>query len=173
MNEKEDHIILVGMSASGKTSLGEALSIALNIPFIDTDEEIEKKAAKSISEIFQSEGEAQFRSYEQGIIRQLIDFPKSIIAVGGGLPCHNNHMDVILDMGRVIYLDLSVDVLVGRLIENSSDRPLYAGLDFSEIEQKTRTLKSDRERFYQRAHKHIDAIKPIHELVKEVIENLS
>jgi shikimate kinase len=173
MNEKGDHIILVGMSASGKTSLGEALSIALNITFIDTDEEIEKKAAKSISEIFQSEGEAQFRSYEQGIIRQLIDFPKSVIAVGGGLPCHNNHMDVILDMGRVIYLDLSVDVLVGRLIKNSSDRPLYAGLDFSAIEHKTRALKSDRERFYQRAHKHLDASKPIPELVKEVIENLS
>ena len=173
MNEKGDHIILVGMSASGKTSLGEALSIALNITFIDTDEEIEKKAAKSISEIFQSEGEAQFRSYEEGIIRQLIDFPKSIIAVGGGLPCHNNHMDVILDMGRVIYLDLSVDVLVGRLIENSSDRPLYTGLDASEIEDKTRALRSERERFYQRAHKHIDASKPIQELVKEVIENLS
>ena len=43
--------------SAGKTSLGEALSIALNIPFIDTDEEIEKKAGKSISEIFQSEGE--------------------------------------------------------------------------------------------------------------------
>ena len=172
MTKKVDHIILIGMSASGKTSLGEALSIALNIPFIDTDEEIEKKAGKSISEIFQSEGEAQFRSYEQGIIRQLIDFPKCVIAVGGGLPSYNNHMDVILDMGRVIYLDLSVDVLVGRLIKNSSDRPLYAGLDASEIEDKTRALKLERERFYQRAHKHIDASKPIQELVKEVIENL-
>ena len=173
MNEQGDHIILVGMSASGKTSLGEALSIALNIPFIDTDEEIEKKAGKSISEIFQSEGEAQFRSYEQGIIRQLIDFPKSVIAVGGGLPCYNNHMDVILNMGRVIYLDLSVDVLVGRLIKNSSDRPLYAGLVASEIEDKTKALKSERERFYQRAHVHVDASRPIPELVKEVIENLS
>ena len=173
MNEKGDHIILVGMSASGKTSLGEALSIALNIPFIDTDEEIEKKAGKSISEIFQSEGEAQFRSYEQGIIRQLIDFPKSVIAVGGGLPCYNNHMDVILDMGRVIYLDLSVDVLVGRLIKNSSDRPLYAGLAASEIVDKTKALKSEREQFYKRAHTSIDSSKPIQELVKEVIENLS
>ena len=173
MNEKGDHIILVGMSASGKTSLGEALSIALNIPFIDTDEEIEKKTGKSISEIFSCEGEAHFRSYETGIICQLIDFPKSVIAVGGGLPCYNNHMDVILDMGRVIYLDLSVDVLVGRLIENSSDRPLYTRLDASEIEDKTRALKSERERFYQRAHKHIDASKPIQELVKEVIKNLS
>ena len=173
MNEKGDHIILVGMSASGKTSLGEALSIALNIPFIDTDEEIEKKVGISISEIFQSAGESQFRSYEQGILRQLIDFPKSVISVGGGLPCYNKHMDVILDMGRVIYLDLSVDVLVGRLIKNSSVRPLFIGLDASEIEHKTRALKSERERFYQRAHKHIDASKPIQELVKEVIEDLS
>ena len=173
MNKKGDHIILVGMSTSGKTSLGEALSIALNIPFIDTDEEIEKKVGKSISEIFQSDGEDQFRLFESGIIRQLVDFPKSVIAVGGGLPCYNNHMDVILDIGRVIYLDLPVDVLVGRLIKNSSDRPLYAGLNASEIVDKTKALKSERERFYQRAHKHIDASKPIQELVKEVIENLS
>ena len=161
------------MSASGKTSLGEALSIALNIPFIDTDEEIEKEAGKSISEIFQSDGEDQFRLFESGIIRQLVEFPKSVIAVGGGLPCYNNHMDVILDMGRVIYLDLSVDVLVGRLIKNSSDRPLYTRLDASEIEDKTRALRSERGRYYQRAHKHIDASKPIQELVKEVIEDLS
>ena len=173
MNEKGDHIILVGMSASGKTSLGEALSNALNIPFIDTDEEIEKKTGKSISEIFSREGEAQFRLYEQGIIRQLIDFPKSVIAVGGGLPCHNNHMDVILDIGIVIYLDTSVDVLVDRLIKNSSDRPLYSGLDASKIRNKTSTLKSKREGFYQRAHKHIDASVPIQEMVKKVIENLN
>lgn len=173
MNQKGDHIVLVGMSASGKTSLGEALSIALNIPFIDTDEEIEKKVGKSISEIFQSDGETQFRLYESGIIRQLVDFPKSVIALGGGLPCHSNHMDVILDMGRVIYLDLSVDALVGRLIKNRSDRPLYAGLDDSEIKHKTSALKSDRERFYQRAHVHIDSNKSIHELVKVVIGNLS
>ena len=173
MNEKGDHIILVGMSASGKTSLGEALSNALNIPFIDTDEEIEKKTGKSISEIFSREGEAQFRLYEQGIIRQLIDFPKSVIAVGGGLPCHNNHMDVILDMGIVIYLDTSVDILVDRLIKNSSDRPLYSGLDASKIGHRTSTLKSKREGFYQRAHKHIDASVPIQEMVKKVIDNLN
>ncbi|MGB1730101.1 MAG: hypothetical protein ACPHF2_08870, partial [Crocinitomicaceae bacterium] len=67
----------------------------------------------------------------------------------------------------------SVDVLVGRLIKNSSDRPLYAGLAASEIEDKTKALKSERERFYKRAQKHIDASKPIQELVKEVIENVS
>ena len=173
MTKKGDHIILIGMSASGKTSLGEALSIALNIPFIDTDEEIEKKAGKSISEIFQSDGEAQFRAYESRIIRQLIDFPKSVVAVGGGLPCHNNHMDVILDMGIVIYINVNIEVLSVRISKNQMDRPLYAGLDFSEIEDKTRALKLERERFYQRAHKHIDAIKPIQELVKEVIEDLS
>ena len=173
MTKKGDHIILIGMSASGKTSLGEALSIALNIPFIDTDEEIEKKAGKSISEIFQSDGEAQFRAYESRIIRQLIDFPKSVVAVGGGLPCHNNHMDVILDMGIVIYINVNIEVLSVRISKNQMDRPLYAGLDFSEIEDKTRALKLERERFYQRAHKHIDAIKPIQKLVKEVIEDLS
>ena len=173
MTEKGDHIILIGMSGSGKTSLGEALSISLNIPFIDTDEEIEKLTEKSISEIFHSEGESQFRSYESRIIRQLIDFPKSVIAVGGGLPCHNNHMDVILDMGIVIYINVKVEVLTVRLSKNQIDRPLYNGLDYSEIEIKTRALKSEREKFYQRAHKRIDASQPLQDLVKEVIENLS
>ena len=171
MNEKEDHIILVGMSASGKTSLGEALSIALNIPFIDTDERLKRKREKVFLKSFNLKG-LNFVHTNKELCVSLLISQKALLRLGGGLP-YNNHMDVILDMGRVIYLDLSVDVLVGRLIKNSSDRPLYAGLEASEIEDKTRALKLERERFYQRAHKHIDANKPIQELVKEVIEDLS
>jgi len=56
MNKKGDHIILIGMSGAGKTTLGEALSISLNLPFIDTDEEIVKITSLSIPEIFRLEG---------------------------------------------------------------------------------------------------------------------
>jgi shikimate kinase len=172
MLKKGDHIILIGMSGSGKTALGEALSIALNLPFIDTDEEIVKMTGLSISEIFRLEGEAKFRSYESGVIRQLVDFPKSVIAVGGGLPCHNNQMDLILDMGKVIYLNVYVDVLVSRLIEDQNERPLYAKLSKEEIIKKTIDLKAEREDAFKKAHFVIDANQAIDAVVQEIIEKL-
>ena len=99
MNKKGDHIILIGMSGAGKTTLGEALSISLNLPFIDTDEEIVKITSLSIPEIFRLEGETKFRLYESGVIRQLVDFPKSVIALGGGAPCYDNQIELLLEMG--------------------------------------------------------------------------
>ena len=128
MNKKGDHIILIGMSGAGKTTLGEALSISLNLPFIDTDEEIVKITSLSIPEIFRLEGETKFRSYESGVIRQLVDFPKSVIALGGGAPCYDNQIELLLEMGTVVYLDVSIDVLAKRLGQNTNARPLYKKL---------------------------------------------
>ena len=82
MNEKGDHIILVGMSASGKTSLGEALSIALNIPFIDTDEEIEKKTGFSISEIFNLKGRLNFVHTNKELYVSLLISLKALLPLG-------------------------------------------------------------------------------------------
>lgn len=173
MTKKGDHIILIGMSGAGKTTIGEALSTRLNLPFIDTDEEIVNKTGSSVLDIFRLEGEAKFRSYESGVIRQLVDFPKSVIAVGGGLPCHNNQMDLILEMGKVIYLNVYVDVLVSRLIEDQNERPLYAKLSKEEIIKKTIDLKIDREDTFKKAHFVIAANEAIDVVVQEIIEKLT
>ncbi len=172
MTKKGDHIILIGMSGAGKTTIGEALSTRLNLPFIDTDEEIVNKTGSSVLDIFRLEGEAKFRSYESGVIRQLVDFPKSVIAVGGGLPCYHNQMQLLLEMGKVIYLNAPLDVVMTRLNQNINSRPLYINLDSDKIEQKTVDLKMEREKVYLQADFEIDTNQHIDKLVKEIIEKL-
>jgi shikimate kinase len=170
MNKKGDHIILIGMSGAGKTTTGEALSISLNLPFIDTDEEIVKITGLSIPEIFRLEGEAKFRSYESGVIRQLVDFPKSVISVGGGLPCYDNQIELLLEMGTVVHLDVSIDVLAKRLGKNTNSRPLFTKLSSNQIVEKTKTLMKQRTPFYRKADLIIDGNHSSGDLVKKVIE---
>ena len=88
MVKKGGHIILVGMSGAGKTTIGKRLSMKLEYPFVDTDDQIETRYNKSISEIFQSEGEAEFRRYESQLVDELKNESPGVISVGGGLPCH-------------------------------------------------------------------------------------
>jgi shikimate kinase len=172
MNKKGDHIIFIGMSGAGKTTLGEALSASMNLPFIDTDQEIEKKTGSSIIDIFREDGESKFRSYESGILNQLFEFPRSVIAVGGGLPCHNNQMELLLNMGDVIYLKTSVNVLVTRLNNNIDLRPLYSKLNQEEIIKKTEELIETRAREYNRADLVIHADCSLDEIVKQILQKL-
>lgn len=172
MNKKGDHIILIGMSGAGKTTLGEALSISLNLPFIDTDEEIVKITSLSIPEIFRLEGETKFRLYESGVIRQLVDFPKSVIAVGGGAPCYDNQIELLLEMGTVVYLDVSIDVLAKRLGQNTNARPLYKKLSSNQIVEKTKTLMKHRTSFFCKADFIVDGSTSSDDLVKKVIEKI-
>ena len=172
MNKKGDHIILIGMSGAGKTTLGEALSISLNLPFIDTDEEIVKITSLSIPEIFRLEGEIKFRSYESGVIRQLVDFPKSVIALGGGAPCYDNQIELLLEMGTVVYLDVSIDVLTKRLGQITNTRPLYTKLSSNQIVEKTKTLMKQRTFFFCKADFIVDGNTSSDDLVKKVIEKI-
>ena len=172
MNKKGDHIILIGMSGAGKTTLGEALSISLNLPFIDTDEEIVKITSLSIPEIFRLEGETKFRSYESGVIRQLVDFPKSVIALGGGAPCYDNQIELLLEMGTVVYLDVSIDVLTKRLGQITNARPLYTKLSSNQIVEKTKTLMKQRTSFFCKADFIVDGNTSSDDLVKKVIEKI-
>lgn len=79
-----DNISLIGMAGMGKTTVGKELSRILKKPFFDTDEEIVKKAKKSIKEIFEEDGEAAFRKTETEVIKELTLKTGVIIATGGG-----------------------------------------------------------------------------------------
>src|SRR3954464_7576578 len=77
-------IVLVGLMGAGKTTVGRRLAKRLGLPFVDSDEEIEKAADRKISDIFERLGEAGFRDGERRVMRRLIDGPPKVIATGGG-----------------------------------------------------------------------------------------
>jgi shikimate kinase len=116
------NIYLIGMMGSGKSTLGKSLSEKIQKPFVDLDSEIEKAAGKSISEIFDIDGEEQFRKMET---EQLKQYSESIIACGGGIVLNNANRQFINENGIAILLLATMVELTQRL-STSNNRPLLA-----------------------------------------------
>ena len=116
------NIYLIGMMGSGKSTLGKTLSEKIQKPFIDLDSEIEKAAGKSITEIFDFDGEEQFRKMET---KQLKQYSESIVACGGGIILNNANRKFINENGIAILLLATIGELVQRL-SSSNNRPLLA-----------------------------------------------
>ena len=116
------NIYLIGMMGSGKSTLGKTLSEKIKKSFIDLDSEIEKAAGKFISEIFDIDGEEQFRKMET---KQLKQYSESIVACGGGIVLKDENREFINENGVTILLTASMEELSHRL-SDSGNRPLLA-----------------------------------------------
>ena len=147
----QKHIFLIGFMGSGKSTVGALLAERLSLPFLDSDKEIEKKAGKSIAEIFSQEGEAAFREMEMDFLQELKAIKPSVIAVGGGLPASENALPLMHEMGLVIYLNTSLLTLLKRLREEKEHRPLLRDLSDAEFHPFVEDLLSQRVHFYKQA----------------------
>ncbi|HNP18127.1 MAG TPA: shikimate kinase [Fulvivirga sp.] len=144
-------IFLIGMPASGKSTLGKELADLLQLQFIDLDTEIEEKEARTISEIFNKAGEDYFREVEQSNLFNIIDDKASfVMSTGGGTPCYDGNMSKMIKNGTVVFLDVPVEELLERLQnQDLATRPKLNQPDLESI--LTITIKSRRS-YYQRAH---------------------
>ncbi|MEW2070648.1 shikimate kinase [Streptomyces sp. NPDC007346] len=77
-------VVLVGPPGAGKTTVGQALAARLGLPFRDTDTEVERRAGRSVAEIFAARGEAGFRSLEREAVRESLAGFRGVLALGGG-----------------------------------------------------------------------------------------
>jgi shikimate kinase len=116
-------VVLVGMMGSGKTAIGRALGLRLNVPFVDSDAAIEEAAASSIADIFARDGEAFFRKREAEVLRRLLSGPPRIVSTGGGAFLAPANREVIAQMGVAIWLDADIDTLWER-VRHKDTRPL-------------------------------------------------
>ncbi|NJC26496.1 shikimate kinase [Neolewinella antarctica] len=108
---------------SGKSHTGKELATHLRLRFVDLDDEIERLAGCSVSQIFAEHGEETFRELEA---RALRSFAGSgvIIATGGGAPCFHDGMAYMNQTGITIFLDPSTEILIARLSDGRGHRPL-------------------------------------------------
>lgn len=116
-------VVLVGMMGAGKTSVGRLLAQKLGLPFIDADNEIEQAAQATISEIFERDGEAVFRSGERRVIARLLEGPLCVLATGGGAFMADETRGKIHERAISIWLRADLDLLVRR-VGRRRDRPL-------------------------------------------------
>ena len=144
---------LIGMPGAGKTTLGRGLAVAYEVPFLDLDEEIVRQEGRSIPDIFAAEGEEYFRVREAAVLRDpIVRYPEVVLATGGGTPCFHNNLDVLLETGITLYLEVPVEKLVDRILAAHKTRPLLAGEpDAAALEARLRETLRLRERFYSRA----------------------
>jgi shikimate kinase len=125
-------IALVGLMGAGKSSIGRRLAHALGLPFVDADEEVERAAARSITDIFDELGEAAFRDGERRVIARLLDEPPHVLATGGGAFMNPATRELIRQKAVSIWLKADMEVLLRR-VERRGDRPLLQAGDPREV----------------------------------------
>ena len=116
-------VVLVGLMGAGKTKIGRRLAARLNLPFFDSDCEIEAAAGETIEEIFANRGERVFRDGERRVIARLLAGPVHVLATGGGAFMDPATRAVIAQRGVSVWLRADLDVLMAR-VARRTDRPL-------------------------------------------------
>ncbi|HTZ37105.1 MAG TPA: shikimate kinase [Stellaceae bacterium] len=116
-------VVLVGLMGAGKTKIGRRLAARLNLPFFDSDEEIEAAAGETIAEIFANRGEAVFRDGERRVIARLLAGPVQVLSTGGGAFMDAATRRVIGERAVSIWLRAELDTLFAR-VSRRSNRPL-------------------------------------------------
>ncbi|MBS1671969.1 MAG: shikimate kinase [Bacteroidetes bacterium] len=139
------------MMGSGKTYWAQQLAAAYNMNWIDLDSEIEKENRMSIKEIFETEGEENFRIKEQKALHKLAHYKNIIIATGGGTPCFHNNMQWMNEHGITVWIDEPVSILAKRLSKEKSHRPLIKNLTDNELENFLEQKLKERKSFYSQA----------------------
>ncbi|MEQ8857093.1 MAG: shikimate kinase AroK [Pseudomonadales bacterium] len=122
------NIILVGLMAVGKSTVGRMLAQALGMEFFDSDHEIEARAGAPVAWIFDVEGEAGFREREQHVLDDLTGRQGVVIATGGGAVLSSCNRTMLAARGVVIHLDSPLERLVERT-RRDRKRPLLRNGD--------------------------------------------
>lgn len=146
-------IVLIGFMATGKSTVGRLVAARLQRPFVDLDRAIEEAAGMTVPEIFETEGEAAFRTRETAVLGQVLANADTVVATGGGAACREPNLTMMLDRGHVVALWATPEEIVRRT-GGASGRPLLDGADDPVTAAKA--LLSQREPFYRRAHARVD-----------------
>lgn len=162
-------IVLIGLMGAGKTTIGRRLARSLNVSFSDSDYEIEKAAKMSVSDIFESYGEEEFRAVERRVIARLVDGKPHVIATGGGAFMDKATRSLIKEKAISLWLDADIDVLVERTSRRDT-RPLLKG---GNPEQILRDLAAKRNPIYKQAALSVKSSEGPHEnVVSKILKTL-
>ena len=120
-------VVLLGAPGSGKSTVGAALAKVLALDFIDTDQLIEEREGKAITDIFVVDGEPHFRAVELETLKHVLTLNDVVISLGGGAPISDHAQQLINSSeSTVVFLDVSLATAAPRVGFNR-DRPLLLG----------------------------------------------
>ncbi|MBC5798586.1 MAG: shikimate kinase [Candidatus Eremiobacteraeota bacterium] len=143
----EKHIALLGFMAAGKTTVGRHLARELGVAFCDSDAAIVDRHGP-IAALFERHGEAGFRALEYAVVRELLQGPPGVLALGGGAVTHPPTRSLLAGGCIRVYLDMPAETLVARLRRSPTVRPL---LGAAPTLARVRALLAEREPLYREA----------------------
>lgn len=159
---KKQNIVLIGMPGCGKSTVGQELANQLGLSFVDTDDEISLSEGRSISEIFEAEGEVHFRQLEKTVIQSISSRQGSVIATGGGAILNPENIANLRKNGRIYFLDRPLEMLIP-----TADRPL--SMDRDALNQR---YQERYERYCRACDVRVDATVTVSEIIKQIREDL-
>jgi shikimate kinase len=170
---KHLRVILTGFMGTGKTAVGEKLAKRLGYEFLDTDLMVEDETGKTITEIFEKEGEAAFRGWEKKMVKKALQKEKVVIATGGGAIVDSENLKLMKGNGIVIALSASAEAILQR-VSSMETRPLLRSpLASKDQLKKIESLLSHRSPYYRQADKIVDTtMKRLEETVEEILKAL-
>ncbi len=117
-------LVFVGLMGAGKSAIGKIAAQALELPFVDSDHEIERVSRMTINELFAAYGEPEFRALETRVIERLLKTGPRVISTGGGAFINENTRRVIRDMGALtVWINADLETLWVR-VSKRDNRPL-------------------------------------------------
>lgn len=124
------HVVLIGLPGSGKTSVGRLLAARLSRPFLDFDEEIERREGRSVGSIFADRGEAYFREAERRLTEELSAVGGGmVLAPGGGWVTVPSVVELLRPAAALVYLSVRPETALARMGQARERRPLLAKPD--------------------------------------------
>ena len=142
------NIALIGFMGTGKTAVGQALAEKLDKKFIELDPLIERRAGKTIPEIFSQDGEIAFRELEIEVTKEVAERKNVVIACGGGVVLNKINIDRLRKESLIVYLTASPKIILERTSNDAEERPLL------KVANPTLTIQEllrFRKPFYERA----------------------
>ena len=146
-------VVLVGIMGAGKTTVGKILADQIGIQFFDADQEIERAAGCTITDIFERYGEEEFRRGEERVISRILAGDPCVLATGGGAFMSQATRLLIKKTATSVWLRVSFEVLAKRLAKRY-DRPL---LQTADPQQTLKALIKKRYPIYNDADFIVDA----------------
>jgi shikimate kinase len=115
-------VTLIGYRGTGKTSVAPPLAARLGFDVLDADAEIERRAGRTVREIFAEEGEAGFRAREREVMAEHLAKSRLVIAAGGGAVLNPETRSAMRAAGPVVWLRASVDTIERQIAADSTTR---------------------------------------------------
>lgn len=163
-------IVLVGLMGAGKTHVGKRLAALLDLPFVDTDQEIEEAARMSVAELFAAYGEPEFRALEARVVARLTDGPQHVIATGGGAFINEETRRILKERSVTIWLKADLDTLMERV----SKRPTRPLLKTADPRATMKKLMDARYPIYRTADIHIHSRNAKRDTIaREIVQSLA